>query len=311
MAHHTMSAREWALLLVLSLFWGASFLFIRIAMEDIGPLTLVFLRTALAATVLWGVLRIRGLKMPQDKRVWASLFVLGILNNIIPFTLLFWGEIYISAGLASILNGLTPLFAVVLAHFMGPHERITPNRALGLLFGIGGVAVLIGPGLLGEVIGSSGEHGTLVVTLAKIALVVASCSYALAGIYGRRFREYSPFVVATGQVTSSALMSIPLMLFIEHPLNHSFPVWQTWMSVAWLGIISTALAYVIYFRLLATAGATNITLVTLLAPVTAILLGWLVLGEHLLPQHFVGMALIAAGLMAIDGRIFKVLKRQT
>ncbi|MDB5492634.1 MAG: transporter permease [Micavibrio sp.] len=278
-------------------------------MEDIGPLTLVFLRTVLAAGVLWGVVRVRGLAMPRGRAVWGSLFVLGLLNNIIPFTLLFWGEIYISAGLASILNGLTPLFAVVLAHYMGKHERITPNRVLGLLLGIGGVAVLIGPGLLGEVFaGGSGEHGSMMLTLAKVALIVASCSYALAGIYARRFREYPPLIIATGQVTSSALMSLPLVLLIDHPFTHAFPVWQTWMSVAWLGILSTALAYAIYFRLLATAGSTNITLVTLLAPVTAILLGWLVLGEHLMPQHFAGMALIFAGLMAIDGRVFHSVK---
>lgn len=302
MAHHTMSAREWALLLFLSVLWGASFLFIRLAMEDLGALTLVFLRTALAAGILYSVVKLRGMSMPTDKVLWQQIFVLGFFNNIIPFTLLFWSEIHISAGLASILNALTPLFAVLLAHYLGQNERITPNRLLGLFFGIGGVAVLIGPGLLATMFGT-GDSGLVI--LAEIAVVVASLSYAMATRYGRRFKEYPPLIIATGQVSVSALMSLPLALLVDHPFEQAMPHWQTWLSVGWLGILSTALAYVIYFRLLSSAGATNITLVTLLAPVTAVLLGWLVLGEYLLPQHYMGMALIAMGLLAIDGRVFK------
>jgi drug/metabolite transporter (DMT)-like permease len=300
-SHQTMTARQWALLLFLSLLWGGSFLFIRIAMEDLGPLTLVFLRTATASCVLIPVLYFRGLGFPP-RPLWPSLAVLGFLNNLVPFTLLFWGEIYISAGLASILNALTPLFAVLLAHYLTQHERLTPNRILGLCCGIGGVAVLIGPGLL-----VSGSAQGAMQVMAEFAVVLASLSYAVATRFGRRFKEHAPMRIAAGQVTATALMSIPFALLIDHPFAHGFPVWQSWVAVGWLGVLSTALAYVIYFRLLAEAGATNLTFVTLLAPVTAVLLGWAVLHEHLLWRHFAGMALIAAGLLAIDGRLLRKL----
>jgi drug/metabolite transporter (DMT)-like permease len=293
-----MNAVEWGFLILLSMVWGGSFFFNQVAVAELPPLTIVAVRVAGAALILVAALPAFGVALPRDGRVWAAFLTMGLLNNAIPFTLIVWGQTQIASGVAAILNASTPVFAVILAHFLTADEPMTARRLGGVLLGLGGVAAMVG-GSAVEALG--GE------VLAKLAVLGAATSYAVAGIYGRRFRAMgvAPMATATGQVAMSSLILIPLALVADRPWTLAAPSAAAVGSLAGIAAISTALAYVIYFRLLASAGATNLLLVTLLVPVTAILLGVAFLGEVLMPRHMAGMALIAAGLIAIDGRLFR------
>jgi drug/metabolite transporter (DMT)-like permease len=214
---------------------------------------------------------------------------------VIPFTLIAWGETQISSGLASILNATTPVFTVLVAHFATANERLNWHKGLGALLGLLGVAVLIGPTAL------TGLHvGT---TWGALACIAAAFAYALAGIFGRRFRGMTPLTVATGQLTGSTLLLIPLSCVADHPWALPSPSTHAWEALAGIAVLSTAGAYIVYFRLLAAAGATNVLLVTLLLPISALLLGALFLGESISALALGGMALIGSGLAAIDGRL--------
>ncbi|GJD49298.1 putative amino-acid metabolite efflux pump [Methylobacterium crusticola] len=291
-----MNPAEWGMLLGLSVLWGGAFVFVGVALREVPPLTLVVLRVALAALVLNLALPAFGLGVPRDRRSWAAFASMGLLNNVVPFCLIVWGQTHIAAGLAAILNATTPLWGVVVAHVLTEDERLTGNRLAGVLAGLAGVAVMIGPAALA---------GLGVDVVAQAAVLAAALSYAFAGVFGRRFRRMglAPAVTATGQVTSAAVLLLPLALLVERPWTLAVPSAPAWGAVLGLAVLSTALAYVVFFRILATAGATNLMLVTFLIPVSAILLGWLALGEQLAPRHILGMALIGAGLVAIDGRL--------
>jgi len=291
-----MDASEWGMLVALSLLWGGSFFFIGIAVKELPPVTIVTLRVSLAATALLIVCRIMGLHLPRQWSVWRAFFGMGLLNNIIPFCLIVWGQTHIASGLASILNATTPLFTVIVAHFLTADEKMTGNKLAGVLIGFAGVATMIGPAAFGGAI--SGLWG-------QIAILGAAISYSFAGIFGRRFKAMGvpPLMTATGQISSSTLMLIPAALLIDKPWTLAMPSLGTWGALIGIALLSTALAYLIFFRILATAGATNLALVTFLIPVSAILLGSLILGEQLEIKHFAGMAMIAAGLAAIDGRL--------
>lgn len=292
---NTMGSKEWGLLMVLSVIWGGSFFFIGIAVKSLPPFTLVFLRVALAAMVLNLVVPAVGMRMPADRKTWSAFFGMGFLNNLVPFSLIVWGQTHIASGLASILNATTPVFTVIVAHFLTRDEKLTVNRLIGVLVGLAGVSVIIGPETL---------QGLGVNAFAQLAVLGAAVCYSFAGIYGRRFRRLGvhPVVTATGQVSASAIMLLPLALAVDHPWRLPIPAPPVLGAVLGLATLSTALAYIIFFRVLATAGATNIMLVTFLIPVSAILLGTVFLGEHLAWRHFLGMGLIGAGLAAIDGR---------
>jgi len=225
---------------------------------------------------------------------------MGLLNNVIPMSLILWGQIRIGSGLAAILNASTPLFTVVLAHFFTRDERMTAKKIAGVLFGLAGIVVMVGPAAL------DGLSGSL---LAQLAMLGAAVSYACAGIFGRRFAGTPPLVTAAGQVTASSLTVLPLSLIVDRPWLLSPPGARTWGAVAGLALLCTALAYVIYFRILATSGASNLLLVTLLMPVTAVLLGTALLGERIEPRSIVGTTLIAAGLATIDGRLVAAVRR--
>jgi drug/metabolite transporter (DMT)-like permease len=291
-----MDASEWGMLVALSLLWGGSFFFIGIAVKELPPVTIVTLRVSLAATALLIVCRIMGLHLPRQWAVWRAFFGMGLLNNIIPFCLIVWGQTHIASGLASILNATTPLFTVIVAHFLTADEKMTGNKLAGVLIGFAGVATMIGPAAFGGAI--SGLWG-------QIAILGAAISYSFAGIFGRRFKAMGvpPLMTATGQISSSTLMLIPAAFLIDKPWTLAMPSLGTWGALIGIALLSTALAYLIFFRILATAGATNLALVTFLIPVSAILLGSLILGEQLEIKHFAGMAMIAAGLAAIDGRL--------
>jgi drug/metabolite transporter (DMT)-like permease len=294
-----MGGREWLMLLALAVVWGGSFFFNGVAVRELPSFTLVWLRVAIAAATLLLVLRLLGQPVPTERRIWAACFGMGLLNNVLPFVLIVWGQHRIASGLASILNATTPLFTVLVAHLLTPDEKLTPLKAAGVVVGFAGAAVMIGPDALAG-LGSG--------TLAQLACLAAALSYAFAGIFGRRFRRMgvAPLVSAAGQVSASAVLLLPVMLLVDRPWTLAMPGAATWGAVIGVGLLSTALAYVLYFRILAASGATNLLLVTFLIPVSASLLGVLLLGETLLPRHLAGMALIVAGLACIDGRLSRL-----
>ncbi len=284
-----MSALAWSLLLALSILWGGSFFFVGVAVAEVPPLTLVTLRVGIAAALLWAALPLLRTAPP---RRWGAIAVMAALNNALPFTLIAWAQQTLPSGLAAILNATTPLWTVLVAHALTVEERATPGRILGVLLGFAGVVAMMGGAAAG---------GSLWPTLAMLA---ATLSYALAGVWGRRFRALgvAPMQAALGQVSVSAALMLPLALALEKPWAMPTPSAVAMAAVLGLAALSTALAYVLYFRILAMAGAVNLLLVTFLIPVSAILLGTLVLQEALHPRHLLGMALIGAGLAAIDGR---------
>lgn len=298
-----MDFSDWLLLLLLSLLWGGAFFFGKIAVTEWPPLAVVLARVGMAAAALLLVVRLSGLSMRVGGRMWLAFFGMGLLNNLIPFSLIVWGQTHIASGLASILNATTPLFGVVVAHLLTDDEKLTANKLSGVLIGFLGVAVMIGPAALGG-LGSN--------VLAQFAVLGAALSYAFAGVFARRFKRMgvAPIVTATGQVSASSIMLVPIALLVDHPWTLTVPGLEVWGAIIGIALISTALAYVLFFRILETAGVTNLMLVTFLIPVSAILLGALFLGENLEPKHFFGMVLIAAGLAAIDGRLVRRFRRK-
>jgi len=295
-----MGPTEWLLLIILSVLWGGSFLFAKIAVTHVPPLVVVWLRVSIAAAILLALLPAFGVKLPRDGRFWRDVAVMGVLNNVLPFTLIFWGQQEIGASLAGILNATTPFFTVLLAHLLTRDERITGAKLAGLVIGIAGVAAMIGPDALNGLAGMG-----LAATLAQLAMLGAAFSYGCANIFGRRFRDRPPMALAAGQLTMSALIVTPVILATQAPWTRPVPPPEAIAAIAALAVASTALAYVIFFRILGKAGATNMALVTFLVPASAILLGVLILGESLAPRHLLGLLAIACGLAAIDGRALR------
>ncbi|MDR6102671.1 drug/metabolite transporter (DMT)-like permease [Agrobacterium larrymoorei] len=293
-----MGPQEWAMLIALSILWGGSFFFIGIAVKELPPITIVTLRVFIAALALLTACRLLGYSIPRKPEVLRAFVVMGLLNNIIPFSLIVWGQTHIASGVASILNATTPLFTVLVAHLMTADEKLSANKLAGVIIGFVGVATMIGPAAL------SGERSSL---WGQLAILGAAISYSFAGIFGRRFKAMgvAPLVTATGQISASSLILIPLAIIIDKPWTLAMPNGETWAALLGIALLSTALAYLIFFRILSSAGATNLALVTFLIPVSAILLGSLVLGEQLALKHVIGMAMIAAGLIAIDGRLLQ------
>ena len=300
--NRTMTPVQWGMLVGLAVLWGGSFLFVEVAVAALPVFTVVALRVALGALGLLAVLRISGERLPRDPSVWRALFLLAVLNNVLPFTLFGWGQMHIASGLAAILNATTPLFAATVAHFATADEPFTLNRGLGVLIGLVGVAVMFGP---------SAFEGLGVNTQAELACLAAALCYAVAGVYGRRFggMGLGATATATGQLICSSAIMIALALALDRPWTLSVPAWPVIASILALAVLSTSLAYVIYYRLLRQAGATNTLLVTILVPVFAVFFGATLLHERLEPRHFVGLGLILLGLSAIDGRLWAALRR--
>jgi len=297
-AQRPMTTPEWLLLFVLSLLWGGSFFFVEIAIEALPPLTVVLVRVAIAAMALCLFVVLSGQSLRLPGRTWLALAGMSALNNLVPFCLIVWGQTRIGGGLASIINATTPFFTVIIAHLLTHDERLTGGKVAGLLLGIVGVVGIIGPDAL-QTLGLA--------LLAQLAVLGAALSYACAGVYGKRFRTFgiTPLQTATGQLLLSTLLIAPFALVVDRPWTLALPDVGVWAALVGLALLSTALAYVIYFRLLASAGATNLLLVTFLIPVSAIVLGIAFLGETLAPGHVVGLALIGLGLVAIDGRLVR------
>lgn len=296
-----MGAAEWGMLLVLAAVWGGSFFFNDIAVRALPVFTVVAARVVLAALILLLLMRLRAERLPWARAAWAAFVGMGLLNNAIPFSLIVWGQQHIASGVASILNAATPLFTVVLAHLLTRDERMTMGRVAGVAVGFCGGATMVGAAALRD----PGSH-----VLAQMMCLGGALCYALAGIFGRRFRAMglTPMGAATGQLLCSGAILLPLALAVDRPWALPPPGAGTVGALVGLAAISTALAYVLYFRILATAGATNLLLVTFLVPVTAIGLGGAFLGETLEPRHIAGIGLIGLGLAAIDGRPWRAVR---
>lgn len=294
-----MIARDWILLLSLSFLWGGSFFFVEIAVSALPPLSVVFLRVGLAALVLAGAISVTGVGWPRGGGVWLALGIMGLLNNVLPFALFATAQGQIDSGMAAILNASTPLWTLLVAVVVGAEARIGRARLGGLLLGVAGVAVMLGGGASSATLG------------AQALCLLAALSYALAGNWGRRFArlQITPLATAFGQIAASSLIMLPLVLWVDRPWQLPVPEPRIVTAILGLAVLSTALAYLLYFRLLASAGAVNLLLVTFLIPVSALALGVAFLGEVFSLRQGLGMALIGLGLLAIDGRWLRRFRR--
>ncbi|MGB3388273.1 MAG: DMT family transporter [Pseudaminobacter sp.] len=292
----SMGARQWGQLFLLGAIWGGSFFFARVAVAEIDPFALVLFRVSIAAIALHIYLAWRGPSFRLALPHIGSFFILALLNNVIPFSLIFLGQTEIGAGLAAVLNATTPFWTMLIANAATSDEKFSANKIAGIMLGIAGTAVMIGPGLLANIGGP---------VWAKFALIGAALSYGLANVFGKRFQQIPPAVVATGQMTAGTVIMIPVVLLLNVPLDVSGVSAPVLASVLALALLSTAFAYILFFNLLGSAGATNTSLVTLIVPASAILLGIAFLGERLDLFELCGFALIALGLVTVDGRILR------
>jgi drug/metabolite transporter (DMT)-like permease len=294
-AQQVMEVRDWSLLVLLSILWGGSFVFAGIAVKELPPLTIVLVRVALAALILLPVAWAMGVKLPTSIAGWWPFLVMGVLNNVIPFSLIVSVQQWITSGLASVLNATTPLFTVLVMAAAG-QEALIARRVAGVLIGVAGVAALRGQAGL----------GAEPLQLAGMALCLAAClSYGLAGLWGRlKLLGAPPLTSATCQLVSSSLIMAVVAGVIERPWTPTPPSLPTWLALIGFAALSTALAYIVFFQILVRSGATNVMLVTLLIPVSAITLGVLVLGEPVRGHEILGALVIAAALLVIDGRTF-------
>ncbi|HVW74741.1 MAG TPA: DMT family transporter [Rhizomicrobium sp.] len=290
-----MSAKGWGLLLLLTLLWGSSFFFYKVLVVALPPVTVVLGRVGIAAIAMNLWLLARGETIPLHEGWWLRFLLLGFLNNALPFVLIAWGETYITSGMASILNATTPIFMVAVAHWGTHDEKLSAGKVIGIVFGILGVVVLVGQDAFS---GASLLWG-------EMAVIAASCVYGFAGVYSRRFKELKPLVAATGQVTGAAVILAPLSLLIDRPWEFAPPSGAVWASLLTIALVNTALAYVFYYRMLAIAGVTYISLVTFLIPIMALLLGVAFLHEAITLRALAGMVLIAMGLVAMEARLFR------
>lgn len=295
----TISGRAWGELFLLGTIWGASFVSIRIALDEVGPLTSVAHRTFWAMLVLWAVVIIMRLPIPRDRRIWIGFFGMGLLNNVIPFALMAWGQMHIPSGLTSILNATTAIFGVLVAALFFADERLTFRKTLGVLLGFFGVALAIGLDFLRDF---------NIQSIAQLSVLVGTLSYALASVWARtRLSGLAPQVAAAGMLTASTIIILPIAWTWEGPITLNLQT-DTVLAIGYYAIIATAGAYLLYYRVLAMAGSGNLMLVTLLIPPVAIALGAWLRDEALGPNAFIGFGLLALGLVILDGR---ALRRRT
>lgn len=297
----TLNPKSTIMLLLLAAVWGGSFFFGEIALREVPPLTITLHRVVWAVPVLALIVFYKGIAVPRSLRVWGAFLVMGALNNAIPFSLIFWGQTQIESGLAAILNGTTAMFAAVVAGLLLPDEPLTAKKIVGAALGIAGVAFIMGPGAL---------TGFNPGNLAQLAILGATLSYAFAGVWGKTaLAGQPPLMNALGMLIGSTVLMIPIVLVFDGPPNLALSA-GVWAALIGMAVLSTALAYFLYFAILAQAGAANLLLVTLLIPPFAIGLGVLFLGEQMGIEAWIGFAIIAAGFAVTDGRLFSFLSRK-
>jgi drug/metabolite transporter (DMT)-like permease len=292
----TMGPSQWLMLVMLSVIWGGSFFFFAVAIRELPTFTIVLARVGLGAIAIWLAVLVLRVPRPVEAKVWRDLLIMGVINNAIPFSLIVWGQREVASGLAAVINGTTPFFTVLVANAFTTDEKMSWNRFAGALAGLAGVAVMIGFDVLAD-LGASLGH--------QLAIVLGAVFYASASVFARRFGGLPPLVTAAGQTTGSTLALLPLVVLIDRPWLLPWPSHGTVASLLALGVLCTAIAYLLYFSVLKSAGATNLVLVTFLVPVSAILLGVGFLDETLKLQHLLGMAAIGLGLALIDGRLLR------
>ncbi len=288
-----MRATDWFLLVFLSVLWGATFFFVAVAVPEVPPFTLVLVRVGLAAAVLVPIVFALGYQLPATLEGWRPFIMLSILNNVIPFTLMVYGQQRIASALAAVLNATTPLFTLVLARVFAS-EALSPNKLAGVLLGIAGVTILMGP----EAINANASS-----VIGMLCLLGTAFSYGLSALWMRQLREVPPLVTSAAQLTCSTVMLLPLAAFVDRFWMMPMPSGNVLLALVGLAVLATALAYIVFFRISATAGPSNVMLVTLLIPITATLLGVLILGEAITPSQAIGAVVIASGLIVIDGRL--------
>lgn len=297
----TMSRSQWALLLMLAVLWGGSFFFNGIAVKELPALTLVLVRVVLAALTLAPLVWWMGLRLPSTLQQWWPFIGMAVLNNVVPFLLIVKGQQQIASGLASVLNATTPVWSLILVHVLTADEKLKANRLIGALLGVAGVAALVGPEAL---------FGTPNSVVGMLFVIGGAVSYGASAWWGRRLREQPPLLTAFCQLLCSSALLAPVALLVDRPWTLAVPSVHVAAAVLGLAVLSTALGYILFFRILAVSGATNAMLVTLLIPLTAIALGVLVLGETLLVRHVIGALIIGSALLVIDGRAFGRLWRR-
>ncbi len=296
------SRTSWLTMTLLALIWGGSFLSIRMVLEEVGVLTTVAFRVGLAAAALWAFVLVRGLPVPRGAAWIGACLFLGFFNNIVPFCLIVWGQTHIPSGLAGILNASNVIFSVGLAALMFRDERLTARKSLGIMLGLAGVALTIGPGVL--------SHLDLT-SLGQLAILGASLSYAISSIFSRHaLSDVRPEVVAAGMLSVSSLAMVPAAIWIEGAPSLAYSG-QTWGALLYISLISSAFAYILYYRVLLTAGAGNVSLVTLMIAPVAVMLGAMTYGETLPPAAYLGLVLLALGMLVIDGRVIAIFRVKT
>lgn len=295
-----MSARAWIELILLAMIWGGSFFSIAIALREMGPVTAVLHRVGWAAVLLWVIVAVLRLPVPRAWPVWGAFLVMGCLNNVIPFTLMSWGQTRIESGLVSIFNAMTAPLGVLVAAMLIRDEPLSARRVAGVGLAVLGAIVIIGVDRLGALDPRA---------LGQWAVLGGCLSYAFASSWAKlTLRGCHPLVAAAGMLTGSTAVMVPLTLGVEGvpSLDLSAAIWG---AIAYYAVFATALAYLLYYRVLGMAGAGNLMLCTLLIPPIAVFLGWAFLDERLGWQAFAGFALIAVGLAIIDGRLMQIMRR--
>jgi drug/metabolite transporter (DMT)-like permease len=283
---------NWLIFLALGFMWGSSYLFIKLAVDDFGTFTLVALRLAVGAALLWVAVRLAHQKLPRERRIYGHLVVMAIVNIVIPFVLITWAEQSVDSSIAAILTSAVPLFAIVIAPLFLHDEPIRVNGVAGLGIGFVGVIILTSNDLSVADADLTGE----------IALLGAALSYAVGAVYSRRnMRGIPPMIPAVFQVTFALIISGAIALVLERPWD-ARPDLEAVFSILWLGILGSGLAYLAVFRLFATWGATRTTLVAYLIPVWGIILGFLVLAEPIDGRLLVGTALVIGGMALVNSR---------
>ncbi|WP_137132057.1 DMT family transporter [Rhizobium sp. FY34] len=282
-------ARELLLLLLLATCWGSAYTFIKIGIETIPPVTLIAARTLLAGALLLAILRLRGLRMPRDRAVWGRFLVQACLNSAVPFTLIAWAEQSVDAGLAVILNSLTPVVTFLITAFVTRHEAVSGRKLLGVTAGLTGASLIIGVGAL-DGLGRD--------VVAQLAVVAATVCYACAAIYGKNFKGLDPMMPAAGSLVCGAVLLFPASLVIDHPWTLS-PSLPSLAALLALSVFSTSLAFVIYFRLVQTLGSVATTSQAYLRVPIGVAIGAIFLGERLSVTAWIGLAFVMIGVIAM------------
>lgn len=292
-------APEWALLALLATCWGASYTFIKIGVATIPPVTLIAARTLIAGALLLAVLRMRGVKLPTEPSMWRRFMLQACLNSVLPFTLIAWAERSVDAGLATILNSTSPIFIFLLGLGLGGADKPTLRRLFGVGAGLAGICLIVGF----EALNGLGHS-----LIAQLALVAAAVCYGCAAMFGRVFRGLDPMVPAAGSLVSGAAMLVPASLVVDRPWTLS-PSAASMSAVLALAVLSTALAFTIYFRLIRTLGPMSTAAQAYLRVPIGVTIGVMFLGEALAPTAWIGLACVVTGVVAMTMPETKLLRR--